>query len=67
MIKKEHTLEAKKIGEDSWELLRFTDLAKNASRAAQVDALKSDRKWLCDHMDEVCHRIDDLIKEIQGY
>ncbi|HUX00516.1 MAG TPA: hypothetical protein VMY35_05995 [Phycisphaerae bacterium] len=61
-----HIGRAAQIGADSWELLAFTQLRANASAASQIRALTSDEKWIRDHTEEVCARIDLLIKDIEA-
>ena len=64
MKKPKHVKEAKLIGNDSWELINFTQLPKNASRKRQIEALKDDQKWQEDHMIEISSQIDYLIADI---
>ena len=64
MIHPRHRAEAKAIGDDSWELLNFQQLRRNASVKSQVEALERDRKWQEDHQTEITHRIDRLIRDI---
>ena len=65
MKKAVHIEEAKKIGEDSFDLLSYNQLPKNASIVQQVEALKDDAKWQEDHNQEVQERIDRLVFNIQ--
>ena len=64
MKKDEHIEAAKSIGNDSWELINYSQLPKNASAARQVKALEDDLKWLEDHQIEISSRINYLIDEI---
>ena len=65
MKRPEHVREAKRIGNDSWELFHFAGLPRNASVQRQVDALHNDQVWLLDHINDVCSDIDTLIRSIQ--
>ncbi len=60
-----HIKEIKAIGADSWELQHFTALKKNASRTSQLEALIRDCCWLRDHTEEVCNRIELVMREIE--
>jgi hypothetical protein len=62
----EHIMAASKIGSDSWALLNFENLPRNASRKRQIEALHADQRWLRNHTEEICHQIDKLIREIEG-
>jgi len=55
---------AKKIGDDSFELLNFGNLPDSASENRQRNALKRDRDWQTDHHNEIVARIDYLISNI---
>lgn len=65
MKRKNHIEDAKAIGDDSWELLNYTQLSSNASAARQIEALKADQDWQRNHQDEVSRRIDVLIADIE--
>ena len=65
MKKPEHIKMAKAIGEDSWELLNFIQLPKNASKEKQIEALKSDLNWMKNHLYTIEHSIDELCKLIE--
>ena len=65
MKKLEHIKIAEQIGDDSWELIHYTSLPKNASRAKQTEALRRDQEWLLSHIQEVSHSIDELIGMIE--
>ena len=58
--------EAERIGEDSWELLNFTQLPHDASDQEQIKALKRDRLWQLRKCDETISKIDALISDIQA-
>jgi hypothetical protein len=65
-VKKEEIInEAISIGNDSYELQHFMQLKKTASKESQIEALKSDRAWQQDHLDEVQGRIDRLIHKLE--
>jgi len=64
MIKPQHRAEAEAIGADSWRLLNFSQLPDNASRERQLDALRADKKWQEDHMNEIGRRISALIHDV---
>ncbi len=64
MKKPEHIETAVDIGNDSWELINFNQLPKNASVKRQVEALRADRNWQQNHMEQTARRIDNLISEI---
>ena len=65
MIQPRHRAEAKAIGSDSWELLAFSQLRRNASAKSQVEALRRDQKWQELHQIEVSASIDRLIRDIE--
>lgn len=65
MKSKNHIENAKAIGDDSWELLNYTQLPSNASAARQIEALKADQDWQRNHHDEISRRIDVLIADIE--
>ncbi len=54
---------AKSIGDDSFELLNFTQLPDTASVQEQVDALRADQMWQEDHHNEISRRIAYLISD----
>lgn len=60
-----HIEEAERIGADSYSLLNYSELPRNASRARQVEALKRDQHWQQLHHDEVSRWIDYLIQDIE--
>jgi len=64
--KREHITEAEEIGYDSWCLNAYMDLPANASKERQVAALKRDREWQEDHMQEIDGRIEQLIQRIES-
>ena len=64
--KRRHIIEAHAIGDDSWSLINFQSLPKSATVAEQVDALKADRKWQENHIQEVARNINNLIKDIEA-
>lgn len=66
MKRQEHIEEARQIGADSFALLQYDQLPRNASAARQVDALKRDQHWQQLHHDEVSSRIDRLIQDIEA-
>ena len=57
--------EAKAIAHDSWSLLHFEALPKNATPFEMGSALRKDRRWIEDHCNEVCKRIDRLCYEVE--
>ena len=59
-------LRAKSIGDDSWELLNFTDLPHDASKERQIEALKQDQMWQENHLNMISTRIDNLIDRIES-
>jgi hypothetical protein len=61
-----HIKEIKAIGADAWELQHFTGLRGNASRTSQLEALIRDCCWLRDHIEEICRRIELVMREIEG-
>jgi len=61
----EHIQKAKEIGADSWGLINFGSLPYNASAAKQVEALRADMRWMQEHMTEIVHRIEHLIRKIE--
>lgn len=65
MKKPEYIKEAKEIGDDSWDLSQFLDLPKNASKKQQIEALKSEAKWMEDHINTIVYRIDQLCLKIE--
>jgi hypothetical protein len=62
----EHIKEARLIGAESFALLQYDQLPRNASAARQIDALKRDQLWQSIHHDEVSSRIDQLIAKIEA-
>ena len=66
MIQKRHLKEAKRIGDDSWDLLHWQDLRRNASPEQQIEALRADQRWLLDHYYDTIGAIDDLIYDIES-
>ena len=65
MKQADHIQEAEMIGAESFSLLNYNQLPRNASAARQVDALKRDQHWQQLHHEEVSSRIDRLIYEIE--
>ena len=65
MITAKTKREVKKIGDDSWTLINFENLRKNAGRGAQIEALQKDLRWQQDHLLEISGRIDELISKIR--
>ena len=65
MKQADHIQEAEMIGAESFSLLNYNQLPRNASAARQVDALKRDQHWQQLHHDEVSSRIDRLIRAIE--
>lgn len=65
MKKLEHRLEAERIGADSWNLLNWSRLPRNANTRRQIEALRRDKKWLEDHINNIGCRIDALIRDIE--
>ena len=65
MKKPQHIAEARAIAGDSFELMHYGQLRKNASVARQVEALKRDQAWQKMHQEEVSERIDELIRSIE--
>ena len=61
-----HIETANRIGADSWELLSFVNLPKNASSARQITALKQDREWQRLKYEETGDAIDRLIADIES-
>ena len=61
-----HTEEAARIGADSYVLLHFVQLPRNASVARQVLALKADMRWQNNHQEEVNRRLASLIADIEN-
>jgi len=51
----------REIEGESFGLINYRDLYKNASKESIIQALKHDKKWERDHHDEVVGRFDDLI------
>jgi hypothetical protein len=65
MKRAEHVNEAEQIGAESFSLLNYGQLPRNASAVRQADALKRDQHWQQLHHDEVSSRIDRLIRAIE--
>jgi len=61
----EHIKEANDIGNNSYQLLNFAQLPKDASAEAQVEALKQDATWQENHASDVMRSIDRLIRKIE--
>ncbi len=66
MKEAKHIEEAKHISADSWQLLNFMQLRKNASKASQIEALRADQLWQENHNNEIIRSIDRLIEDING-
>ncbi len=66
MKRPEHIEEARQIGANSFALLQYDQLQRNASAARQIEALKRDQHWQQLHHDEVSSRIDRLIQDIEA-
>ncbi len=60
----DHIAEAKKIGDDSWELINFLELPDSASADEQIAALEADHQWQVDHISEIGAAIDRLTRKI---
>ena len=60
-----HIKEANDIGGNSYELLNYSGLRRNASSSKQIEALLSDQRWQRMHHEEVSSTIDDLIADIE--
>lgn len=65
MKRHEHIRMARAIGKDSWELINFMQLPKNASGEEQIEALKADATWMDGHMIEIAQEIDVLCRLIE--
>jgi hypothetical protein len=63
---KKHIAMAEWIGADSWELLNFEQLPRNASAERQIEALKLDQKWQRNKFEETSRSIDELIADIES-
>lgn len=61
----DHVARATEIGNDSWQLQHFEQLRKNASIAAQIEALESDQLWQAHHSIEISGQMDELIRDIR--
>ena len=57
---------AAEIGADSWAMLNFEQLPRNASAARQVEALKADQTWQRLKWEETSRAIDELIADIES-
>jgi len=64
MKRQEHIETASQIGGDSWALLNFEQLPRNASAARQIEALKADQTWQRMKWEETSRAIDELISDI---
>jgi len=51
---------AKAIGDDSWELVNFVELPRNASRTQMITALRHDSRWMEDKANEIVCAIGRL-------
>lgn len=56
---------AKALGDDSWELLNFGNLRKNASAGAMAEALERDAQWIRLHTEAVVGLIENLASQIR--
>ena len=66
MKRPENIETAEQIGADSWALLNYDQLPRNASAARQIEALKADQTWQRLKWEETSRAIDDLIASIES-
>ena len=64
MKRPHHIKVAEMIAADSFALLHYEALPRNASVVRQCEALRADKRWLESHHTEIVHRLDRLCADI---